>query len=335
MRLTASIVALAFAWTSVTASAGAQDAGVTEDRARQLALVREADRAENEARPADAVALWRQALVAAPTSRLAGRCETRLAYLAARSERGYAPLADLMRMRRLSTSALSAQVLDGYARRLDGYPHGRARREGRELVADAWLGRLGDANRGRLAYQRWLAEPGVEGVELRLAASGLSRAYAQLGDSGAALAAMERVGLGASNEAKALRLRSRRGVLRAISWSLLGAFMALGLALGGYRGLRLARLRSALTPMRLAAGAWVLLGPLLIAWRFDRAATDTFVTLALAGAAVLLVAAVFGAGLVDAPASPRRAVAAAAFAAMFGAGFLVLERAGFLLGLGL
>lgn len=335
MRLLASALALALGWTAVAASAGAQDSGAPEDRARQAALVREADRAESDARPKDAVALWREGFAAAPTSRLAGRCERRIAYLTERGEGHYAPLADLMRMRRLPTSALCAPVLDGYARRLDGYPPGRARREGRELVADAWLGRLGDADRGRLAYARWLAEPGVDGVERRLAASGLARAYAQLGESGAALTALERVGLGASNEAKALRRSARRSVLRVLSWSLLAGFVALGLALGGVRGLRLARLRSALTLMRLAAGAWVLLGPLLIAWRFDHAATDTFVTLALAGAVVLLAAAVFGAGLVDASAARRRMVAVAAFAATFGAGFLVLERAGFLLGLGL
>lgn len=339
------LLALALALTSVSAGARAQDAGaaavvaatepVVEDRVRQTALVREADRAESEARPSDAVALWREALAAAPTSRVAGRCETRIAYLTGRSEGAYAPLANLMRMRKLPTSALSAAVLDGYARRLDGYPRGRARREGRELVADAWLGRLGDARRARRAYEQWLAEPGVEDVERRLAASGLARAHTQLGDPGAALRAMQQAGLGASTDADDLRVEARRRVLRVVAWALISAFLGAGLALGGYRGLQLARLRRALGPARLAAAIWVLGGPLLIAALFDDAAFDTFATLALAGGAVLLAATVFGAGLGDAKSSRRHAVAVAAFAAMLGVGFLVLDGAGFLLSLGL
>jgi len=313
----------------------AQDAGVVDERARQAALVREADRAESEMRPADSVALWRQALAAAPTSRLAGRCETRIVYLSARSEGDYRPLADLMQMRTLPTSALSVAVLDGFARRLDGYPHGHARREGRELVADAWLGRLGDATRGRRAYTQWLAEPSLSDTERRLAASGLARSYTQLGDPAAALDAMRSVGLGASTDADDLRTEARRRVLRVVAWVLLAAFVIVGVALGGHRGFRPANLRRSLTPIRLAAAAWVLGGPLLIASMFDHAATDTFVTLALAGACVLLLAAILGGGLVERSAMRRRLVAGAAFAAMLGAGFLVLDRAGFLLSLGL
>ena len=297
--------------------------------------MRDADLAEDAGRPADALTLWRAALLVAPTSRLAGRCETRIAYLSARSEGDFQPLADLMRMRTLPTSALSASVLDGFARRLDGYPHGRARREGRELVADAWLGRLGDATHARRAYTDWLAEPALSDTERRLAASGLARAYTQLGEPGAALDAMGRVGLGASADADDLRTEARRRGLRVVAWALLAAFVLVGVALGGHRGFRAANLRRSLAPMRLAAAAWVLGGPLLIASLFDHAATDTFVTLALAGASVLLLAAILGAGLVERSTAHRSVVAVAAFAAMLGAGFLVLDRAGFLLSLGL
>lgn len=338
MRARSCLVALALALTTVTASALAQDAGAptaADGRARQASLVREADRAESEARPADAVALWREAFAAAPTSRVAGRCETRVAYLTAHAEGGYGPLADLMRMRQLPTSALSAQVLDDYTRRLDGYPRGRARREGRELVADAWLGRLGDLARAEGAYQRWLAEPGVEDVERTLAASGLARVYVLRGDPSAALAAMERAGLGGSADAQDLRLAVRRRLLRFVAWGLLALFAVVGLGLGGHRGLRPARLRGVFTRGRLGAAAWALGVPGLIAWRFDHATLDTFVALALSGAAVLTLAAVCGAGLSDAGALRRRSVALLAFAAMFGAGFLILERAGFLLSLGL
>jgi hypothetical protein len=301
----------------------------------QSALVREADRAESEARPAEALALWRRALAAAPTSRLAGRCERRIAYLSAHAEGDFAPLADLLRMRKLPTTALDAARLEAFARRLDAYPPGPVRREGRELVADAWLARLGDATRGRDAYARWLAEPGLDDAEKRLAASGLARALTQLGDPSAALAAMQRVGLGATTDADDLRREERRRALRVIAALLLTAFLLGGAALGGWRGLRPATLRRAFTPLRIVAAAWVLGGPLLLASRYDHAAFDTFATLAVAGATLLAAAAVYGAGLAETSRARRRAVAAAAFGAVLGAGFVVLDRAGFLLSLGL
>jgi hypothetical protein len=304
-------------------------------RDTQSALVREADRAESEARPADALALWRRALAAAPTSRLAGRCERRIAYLSARAEGDFVPLADLLRMRKVSTDALDVARLEAFARRLDGYPPGPVRREGRELVADAWLARLGDATRGRDAYARWLAEPGLDDAEKRLAASGLARALTQLGDPSAALAAMERAGLGATTDADDLRREGRRRGLRVFAALLLALFVVGGALLGGWRGLRLRALRRAFTPLRAVAAAWVLGGPLLLASRYDHAAFDTFATLALAGAGLLVLAAVYGTGLAEASRVRRRAVAAAAFGAVVGAGFFVLDRAGFLLSLGL
>ena len=95
------------------------------------------------------------------------------------------------------------------------------------------------------------------------------------------------------------------------------------------------RTKSAIAPGRLFAAVWVLGGPLLLATLFDHSAAPTFQQLALAGAALLLFAAVCGAGLSEASAARRRVVAACAFSAMLGAGFLVLDRAGFLLSLGL
>jgi len=321
------------------ATAGASQDGAAlpaaSDRDAQSALVREADRAESEARPADALALWQRARAAAPTSRLAGRCERRIAYLAARSEGDFVPLADLLRMRKVPTASLDAAKLAAYARRLDGYPPGPVRREGRELVADAWLARLGDATRARDAYTRWLAEPGLDDAEKRLAASGLARALTQLGDPAAALAAMERAGLGATGDADDLRREGRRRVLRLVAGVLLALFALGGALLGGWRGLRLQALGRAFTPLRVLAAAWVLGGPLLLASRYDHAAFDTFATLAVCGAALLALAALYGAGLAEAPRVRRRAVAVSAFGAALGAGFFVLDHAGFLLSLGL
>ena len=97
------------------ASASAGGATVaTPDRDAQSALVREADTAESEARPADALALWQRALLAAPTSRLAGRCERRIDYLSARAEGDFAPLADLLRMRKVPTASLDAAKLAAF-----------------------------------------------------------------------------------------------------------------------------------------------------------------------------------------------------------------------------
>jgi hypothetical protein len=79
----------------------------------------------------------------------------------------------------------------------------------------------------------------------------------------------------------------------------------------------------------------VLGGPLCLASRYDHAAFDTFATLAVCGAVLLALAAVYGSGLAGATRARRRAVAAGAWVAVLGAGFFILDRAGFLLSLGL
>jgi nitrate reductase NapE component len=281
----------------------------------------------------------------APEARTARRAETRIAWIVARRDGSevspdFRALADFQRMRVLSDDVLRRGALSAYEARLDGYPPGRARREGRALVAEAWA-RLGDLARAEAAYRKWLAEPDLEDVAMRLAASGLARLMAATGRAGEAVRWMESAGLGEGSDAAELRRQRRRAPLRVAAWVALGLFPVVAVALGGFRAFEARRRRmlvgrfGAVSPARALAAAWVLAVPALVAIRFDEAAADSFALLGVAGASVLGVSAVVGVGLRGAAAWRRVVVAIASVAAVLGAGYLVLDRAGGLLGIGL
>lgn len=314
-------------------------------RLRAESLAAEADRAERAGRIEEALATWEEVRRLAPTARTARRADTRIAWILARrdgdaSAPDFRALADFQRMRVLSDDELRSGALAAYEVRLDGYPPGRSRREGRALVAETWS-RLGDRARAEAAYRAWLAEPGLEDVGVQLAASGLARLLSATGRTAEGVRLMESVGLGGGNDAADLRREQRRAPLRVAAWAAIALFPALALGLGGWRGLSRARRRAllgragAISPARVLAAAWVLLVPLVVASLYDHAATDSFVLLVAGGAALLALGAVAGAGLQGAAPWRRMAAATAAVAATLGVGFLVLERAGALLGLGL
>lgn len=299
------------------------------------ALVREGEAAERAADPRRALEAYRRAIVAAPTSRLARRAEARRHWIEARSEGEFAPLASLLRLQQLRPAEVTRERIAAFEREVASFPRGRVRREARAVIAGAWLDRIRDARAAERAHRAWLAEPDLEPTEERLATAGLARSRAALGDVRGGAETLERAGFGGSSDARALRDQARREVGETIAYAVLLAFLVLAMALGGWRGLRPAALKRALTPARVALAAWTLVVPALLAREYDHATEDTFVVAGLLFAAVLLVAGIAGAGLVEseAPRGRRIAVAAGAAAAALAAGYLALGYAGSILGI--
>jgi hypothetical protein len=280
----------------------------------QAALLERAQQAEKAADPERAAALYEDALAAAPGARLARRARARLAWLAERSEGGYAPLAALLRVQNLEPEERSASIA-AFEAEVASFPEGRVKREALAIVADTHLAR-GDAAAAEAAYRRWLASPGLSEAERQLAASGEALARARQGRVDESIDALEAQGLG--GRAEAVYLRAERAA-RAIGWiagALVAAFVALGLASGGAAGVSSRGLRSAFSPARLAAAAFVLVPPLALVWLHDHRLVKQASEVVLACAAGLVLAALFGAGASLRGVSPARGRALAALAAL-------------------
>jgi hypothetical protein len=84
----------------------------------------------------------RASVAAAPESEWAQRAADRIAWLKARSEGDFGPLARLERVRRSPALASDPAALEALARDAASFPPGQVRTEARMLVAEAWLGRL-------------------------------------------------------------------------------------------------------------------------------------------------------------------------------------------------
>ncbi len=84
----------------------------------------------------------RATIAAAPDSVWAQRAEGRIAWLGARSEGDFAPLARLERVRRSPTLAADPTAVEALASDAEAFPPGQVRVEARMFVAEAWLGRM-------------------------------------------------------------------------------------------------------------------------------------------------------------------------------------------------
>lgn len=295
----------------------------------QSKLVRLADEAESGAEPARAAELYRQAVEADPSSRLARRAHTRLRFLEDRSEGDFAPLARLQQVRS-HQDGLTREELSAFGAEVDAFPEGRVRREARGLVADLWLRHLDDPLRAREAIEAWLNEPGLEDTDRHRAESALAIARSRLGDVSGAIASLESGGF----RPELLYLRALRveQVGRPLSWAVLAAFVALALAMGGWRGARPSVLRRIVSPGRIAMALLVLVPPTWAAARFDYTLWPQAPQLAAGLALLLALSSVFGEGLrvSHAPLARRRIVAALAALSCIAWAFLVAARGEFI-----
>lgn len=294
--------------------------------------MREARAAEQEHRPADAVALYQRAAALAPTSRLATTARRRLAYFASRDEGGYAPLAALLAFRGRLPAARTREVVHAFEREATGFPEGRVRREARLAIGEAWL-EVGEPARAEEAFRALLAEPTVSASETVSAQTGIARALAARSGAAAGAAHLEEAGLEDTSTHAALEREARRVWGRALAWAVLALFVIGVGATGGRELARAPVLRRAFSIPRLVVAAYVVGFPAWLAQRYDSDALDTFALVALASGVLCALASWGGEALRvrHAAARIRLALAASAVAAHLAAGYLALDRAGQLL----
>ncbi|MFO0564095.1 MAG: hypothetical protein U0263_00455 [Polyangiaceae bacterium] len=293
----------------------------------QSALLDRAERAERELALSAAVELYAQAEQADAESRLARRARSRIEYLGARSEGGFAPLGELLRAQR---SADDPAALAHFEAKVSGFPGGRVRREARALIADAYL-RLDRPIDAVRAHRAWLAEPNLDEADWRRATTGLARARARLGDLTGSLEVLRARGLGAGEEATYVELSLVRRWARPLSATIVTAFV-LGVLRLALRRRPRKLLSRALSPARLLAASWVMGIPAVLAflhrpetWR----AMSAFVPGALAVAAAASLA---GTCLSPGERRLRLALAAAAIAAQVGVAYFAFDSSGALFG---
>ncbi|MBI4953504.1 MAG: hypothetical protein HY908_15865 [Myxococcales bacterium] len=297
----------------------------TNVEAEADAALRRGQEADAAADPAAAVGHYRRVLELAPGSRLARRAERRLEWLEARGDDGYRPLAALMRTR--ADPALDADKLARFEQELLGFAPGAVRREARAFVAQAYV-RLGARAAAVTAYERWLAEHGLDPSEAERALRGHALELDALGRVG--LAALTAADLAGSPEGRFLRARAllRGGRIFAVAAGV--AFAAAVVLFQLWRGVSRAALRALLRPERLALACLVLVPPVLVVRAYERAYGRAAVALALAGLVGLVTAALAGAAPAVRSASRARrgTLACVVLAAQLGLGFAALDTTG-------
>lgn len=307
------------------------------DRLLQAAHIARAEQHERENRPAAALDEWRRALAEDPSSRLSRRCEARIRFLSERSEAGFDPLARLMTIQNAGMEAQRADTIRGFAEQVARMPEGRVRRESKMLIAEAWATSIREPREAINAYLSLLREDGLDEAERRAAMSGLAASYSAAGDARGAAQALEAAGLSRTPAGEMLRLEAQRRIGRILARIGIALFAILSIVALVRAGASVTLLRGAVPPRAVLAGAFVCGVPLLIAHQYDAAATDTFSLLFVTGLAVLLLARIVGAAFEKRPPSPwfRYATAASAACGMLAVGYLLLDRAGGLLSIGL
>jgi hypothetical protein len=299
--------------------------------------MRQAEEAERKAEPAVAVDLYRRALAVTDESRLARRARVRLAWLEARSEDGFRPLASLMRFSRLERSAIQRDELDAFAAEVERFPPGQVRRESQALAADHYLHRFHDAAQALDLYRRLSADPGASDAERRMAEGGAALAAAELAGPGESLAGLERAGLGHSALATRLRVARLIQVGRPLALAVVAAFVLAAAVCGAFRGIRPRLVLRSWDAPRLGLAALLLVPPPLALAFYDRRVMVPAALIALAGAFGVLLSTIVGAGLQARTTSSRRlaSFSAAGAAATLALAFLAATRGSFLVDLAL
>ncbi len=285
----------------------------------------EAERASRELRLADALRRYREALELAPGAPFAGAARTRAAFLAARAEGDFVPLARLEALRRDPARLRDRGAADAFAREVDAFPPGRVRVEARALLAEAWK-RLGDPDRAEAALAEVLDDPAADPGARRLALGQIVTLRRGRGDLAGARAAVDRW----PDAAPALRLdvlrACRRVTLRWIAvtaLSLLGAAAAASAALARRRGADLGRI---VRPFAVAFALYLGGGAAVLARLHGDSDPRPFLWLGLGVLAVDAAARALRLAAPDLGRAARAAWALCCVAGVLAAAFLALER---------
>jgi hypothetical protein len=277
------------------ATAGPDDPGEAE----RLYELGQAD--EHAGAFAQALADDRASLAAAPGSAWAQRAAARIAWLDARSEGDFAPLARLERVRRNPSLADDPAAIDALAREAESFPPGQVRVEARMLVAEAWLGRMHRPADALPVLRAVRDDPEADPLSARLAEREIVDTLVTEGRPGEAAAEAtshaDRLDPGFVKQTRAL---VRRRAMRGAAIAELGGFAGLA-AIALVRAFRRGVLGEALAATRrlapvAAAFAVYLAGAGgLLASRYESGSAAPFVRLAIAMLPLLLLARAWGA----------------------------------------
>jgi len=111
----------------------------------------------------------RATMAAAPDSTWAWKASERLAWLTARSEGDFAPLARLERVRRDPAVAGDPSAIEALEREANSFPAGMVRVEARMLVVEAWLGRLRRPDAAIVELRKVTGDPATDPLTARFA----------------------------------------------------------------------------------------------------------------------------------------------------------------------
>ncbi|MBX3228149.1 MAG: hypothetical protein KIT84_27010 [Labilithrix sp.] len=274
---------------------------------------------------AHALARYEEAIRAAPASNVAARAEARVAYLRARSEGDFVPLATLEDARRQASPDLHALLVEA-----ESFPEGLVRVEAWVFVADAHArsGRVEDAIP---LWRRAARDPHADAPLARRALRSAVDAHLTRGE--VEQAEVDLTWYFDPDIAKDVRRLARRRTMHNASIFLVAAALAgtaVAVARSRRRALVLARVRGA-ARLVVAYAVYVAAGGALLAAGYADGTAGPFLWLGAVLVPLLFAARAWSA----AGGAPRPLRAAACAASVLGAAFLVLEHTGHLDGLGL
>jgi hypothetical protein len=221
-----------------------------------------------------------------------------------------------------------------------GFPEGRVRSEARLVAAEAFWHRLGEPRRAAALLEEVLADPAADRLTRGLAISELVAVDRELGDLGAARAAVDRYpDLAPSLRIEVLRL-SRRVSLRSASLAVLAALVLIGAA-SIARAARKKPLREVgralRSPLPIAFALYLGGASAILVRLYGNADPRPFLWLGLGVLSVATIARAWRLGSTDQRPAARIARALICAAGVLAAAFLALERtdAGYLESFGL
>jgi hypothetical protein len=276
---------------------------------------------------ASALARYEASAARLPSSRYTPRANSRANELRTHSEGGFQPLVKLETVRRSPRLASDPAAIDGLLAASGSFPPGKVRVEARMLVLEAYRGRLGRKDEALPLLRLVVDDPKADVLTARAAASELRDAYVAKGDLAGALEIARRYRglLAPSAERDVLRLMRRRP-LRVAAWSDLALLVGLAIlaAAGPARRRVLAAVRR-LAPLALAFATVAAGVAGFLASQYEQTSPYPFATMLPAMFVIGILARAASAGG-DATAGARALRAAIAFAAVFAAAFLLLDR---------
>jgi len=306
---------------------GAVGTASADPQGEARAAYHRAGEAESELRFPEALAAYRDALALDPSAAFAGAARARAQALAARAEGGFAPLARLERVRRDPAMLGDRGEIEALAKDLEAFPEGLVRSEARLVVAEAWWHRLGEPARAAAPLEAVLDDDRADRLTRAVALNELVSVNRELGNLGAARAAVDRwPDLAPTLRAEVVRL-ARRTELRWMAAVVVGTLALIGV--GSFVRLwrrRSDAVREVLRPLAVGFALYVGAAGALLVRAYGDGDARPFVWFGLGLLGVDVAARSWR--LASAPRGPavRAARAAACVAAVVAVAFLAVER---------